>query len=278
MAQCKVCGKELQRGLAMHEKACASKGGVAVMDGPVPGQPRSERGRRRYEGRVVEPIDQIRMQPAGLKGAWCYALRPEGATIPDALILVPNGGAPDDDPKGRFGTNSAYFRERMQAKGHIYVGQKLTMQAVRQLVDILARNRQDEILFVEDEIANEQHTIENSDNPRDREIARRRKSQYQKRLEMLNQPFDPDALVAELDEIARAQRLSQIDPAILSVMKEYVGEQNEKIAMLAGRLNRRTAGPDPDMLSRPTRSQKMNVSSAQAINDFSDSKDFIDAD
>ena len=241
-------------------------------------EPRSERGRRRYAEQVLTPLDQIRMQPNGVTGAWAYFLRSDGATIRDALILAPNGGAPPaaDDPKGKFGTNASYFRERAQAKGLTYLGQRLDTRAVRLLVETLAKNRGDELLFVEDEIAEQDNILANAESAREREIAHKRKRQYQVRLDTLNQPFDPDALVAELDEISRAQRLANIDPNVLAVMREMVGEVNEKFAGMVTRFSTGKTSIDPEMAPTGVRTRRARGGAA-ASESFA-GVDFIDAD
>lgn len=237
-------------------------------------EPRSERGKRRYAEKVVEPIDQIRVPMGGITGAWCYWIRTDGATIADALILTPNGAG-----EGKFGANSAYFREKGQRKGRIYLGQSLTVEGVKRLVEVIAANRQDEILFTEDEIAEQDAILQNAESQRDREIAHKRKRQYNLRLQYLQQPFDPETLVAELNEIARAQRLAKLDPNILAVMKEMVGEVNDKMAAMvtrfaAGKSEIRESDPDlgtgPSIKHGPGRPRKVNADQVNA--------DFMDVD
>lgn len=214
-------------------------------------EPRSERGKRRYAGKVVEAIDEIRVpgneskRRGELEGAWCYFGRTDGATIRDALILSPNGAG-----EGRFGANAAHFREKARAKGRVYLGPRLTAEGVQWLVDTIAKNRDDEILFVEDEIAEQDIILANAESQTERAIAHKRKRQYQVRLETLNRPFDPDAMLDELNEIARAQRLAKIDPNVLSVMKEMVGEVNAKTAAMVARFQNGSSNPtesDPDL-------------------------------
>src|SRR3990172_1408837 len=206
--------------------------------------PRSERGRRARQPKVLTPLEQIRMRPGGITGPWGYYLRPDGATIRDALILYPNGGQPDTN---KFGVNAEYYRQRQAAKGFQYLGQSLTTEGVKLLVETLERNREDEILFREDEINECQHVINNSDRPEVRDGQRRRKDQFHVRLEMLRAPWDPDALVQELSDIARAQRLVNIDPNVLSVMREMIGEVNERTRELVKHFTKGKATQDPDV-------------------------------
>ena len=206
--------------------------------------PRSQRGRRARQPKVLTPLEQIRMRPGGITGPWGYYLRPDGATIRDALILYPNGGQPDTN---RFGINAEYYRQRQAAKGFHYLGQSLSSEGVRLLVETMERNRPDEVLFCEDEIAECQYTIKNSDRPEVRDGQRRRRDQFQARLDMLLAPWDPDALVQELNDIARAQRLAGIDPNVLAVMREMIGEVNERTRELVQHFAKGKATQDPDL-------------------------------
>mgnify|MGYP001596125551 CR=1 FL=1 len=110
MTTCNDCGKEFKDGRGLNLHALTHKGGtVAVAEKPIPGQQRSERGKRRYTEAVLTPLEQIRMQPMNITGAWCYFIRPDGATIRDALFVSPNGGIPDmDDPRlrAKYGTTT----------------------------------------------------------------------------------------------------------------------------------------------------------------------------
>lgn len=211
-----------------------------------PPTPRSKRGRRARPQTVLTPLEQIRMRPGTITGPWGYYLRPDGATIRDALILYPNGGKPDAN---RFGLNAEYYRQRQAAKGFQYLGQSLTTDSVRLLVDTMEANREDEILFCEDEIAECQHVIDNSDRPETRDGQRHRRNQFQVRLAMLLAPWDPDKLVEELNDIARAQRLANIDPNVLSVMREMIGEVNERTQELVKHFARGKATQDPDVVA-----------------------------
>lgn len=195
-------------------------------------EPRSERGRRMRTTQTLRPIDQIPIPPGGGNvegtGAWAYYLRTDGATISDTLVIYPNGGVPelpDRRMADRYGANAIYYRTRQASKGIEYVGQKLTEQGVKRLVEILADNREDEILFCEDELAGAQNVGDTSDRPEVRDQARKRERQFEARLAYLRQPLDPEALISELNDIARAQQLASIDPALLSVMRAEVSER-----------------------------------------------------
>lgn len=219
--------------------------------------PRSKRGQRYREAQVLEPIDQIRMAPGGVTGTWAYYLRPDGATIRDALVLCPNGGIPDIEDtrlRDRYGTGAADFRQRELRKGHIFLGSKLTPEAVGRLVHSMAANREDELLWCQEQLQDADTDIANSDRPEVRDQARRRKRQLQKRIDTMLAPFDADALLAELQDIAHAQMLASVDPNVLKVMRALVGEVNEKLAASVARFTTgKVSDPDPDMVGVPRR-------------------------
>lgn len=237
---CPDCGKPVGA-LAQHKPFCSARkeeAAVTVVEKLPEGvQIRSRRGRQRYQEAILRPIDQIPMPPGGgdieATGAWAYYLRPDGATITDALMLYPNGGIPDvDDPRlrARYGENHMYYRERQARKGFEFVGQTLTEAGIKRLIEILANNREDEILFCEDEIANCQQVVSGADRPEIRDQARKRRRQFEQRLEYLQQPLNPEELTEELNEIARAQMLAKVDPNVLRVMRSMIGEVNDRMA------------------------------------------------
>lgn len=258
MATCSKCGAEKDaRGIKAHEQHCG--GGVAVLDGPRPFEPRSQRGRRQHAMDVPRALDQIRINPhnrasADATGAWAYYLDPSGATIRDALILYPNGGIPEIDDKrrqGKFGTNAAYYRERQRAKGKEYLGPVLSAQAIKKLVETVYQNREDEILFCEDEIVNCDYTIANADKPEIRDQARRRRNQFARRLENLQQDLDPEAMANELEEIARAQEMASLDPKLLRVMQRQIGEMTENMKLALARFQAGRSVEGGVSMSRP---------------------------
>jgi len=196
----------------------------------------SDRGRRMRDVAVLRPIDQIPKAPGrdGIDtiGAWAYYLRLDGATITDILTIYPNGGVPDiDNPRlrARYGDNAEYYRERQRRRGLEYVGQTLTEAAMRRLVEIMANNLQDELTFLQEEVADARAIAKESDIPEVRNQGRRRLQQLERRIETLVQPFDPDELLAELNDIARAQQLAKVDPNVLRVMRAMIGEVNERV-------------------------------------------------
>lgn len=228
----------------------------------APFEPRSKRGKRQYTADALSPLEQVRVIPTTndftqTTNAWAYFIRPDGATIRDALIAQPNGGVPlnaDAKQRAKYGTNAAYYRERERAKGFEFVGPRLTEAGVRRLVEVIYANREDEILFCEDEVVNCQHTIENSDLPQVRDQARKRKAQFSRRLEYLKQDLDPEAMSKELNDIVQAQELANLDPKLLAAMRSMMNEKvsalEEKIAHFAkgregGAKQSRATGPSP---------------------------------
>src|SRR5574343_220177 len=119
-------------------------------------KPRSKRGQRARETSVLDAIDQIRMPPGGVTGTWAYYLRPDGATIRDTLVITPNGGIPDIEDaamRSRYGTGAPEFRRKEERKGHIFLGSKLTPDAVGKLGRSMGENREDEILWCQEQTA-----------------------------------------------------------------------------------------------------------------------------
>lgn len=190
--------------------------------------------RRQGRGTVLSALDQMRpsnVQGTPDKSAGAYYLRPEGATIADALIYYPNGAqlSREDDPKGRYSENASYYQERQRRKGFEYVGPTLTIAGAKRLVEILEANQGEEVERLEDEIALCEQTVKNTDRPDVRDHERRRKGQLQARLDRVRTPLDPDALVKQLEDIARAQRMASMPPQVLQVMREMLAEQGKSI-------------------------------------------------
>ena len=202
---------------------------MVTMEPPVL---RSKRATVDAAGEVLTSLKQIRVPAANggsTFGAWCYVLRLDGETLRDALILVPNGGdAPDVlDPRlrAKFATERSYYNERERSKGYEVLGSRLNSQNVRRIVEVLQANRPEAIAYCEDQIALCEYTVSTTGVEKDRQVASKRKAQFQKRLATVLAPFDPDELVAELDEIARAQRMSRMDAHTRAAVQEMIGAQ-----------------------------------------------------
>lgn len=198
--------------------------------------PRSKRGlaRRGFATRVPTPLEQIRPRPGGLTGGpAAYFIRPDGATIREALIIYPNG-APVISRNGRDRANSVYNRNRQEQKGYIYIGPTLSEDGVKQLVEVIARNRDDYILDLEEQIRDTEADIEESDRPEVRDNQRKRRVQLIKQLEIAKQPLDADKMYQELKEIAQAQKLASVAPGLREVIASIAGDvANQKLLALA---------------------------------------------
>lgn len=183
-------------------------------------------------GSYLTPLQQIRplnrdaeFQAETVNGPWAYYLRPEGITISDTLIRYPNGAQlpRNEDPRGRYSENAEYYQARQRRKGFIYVGPTLTPEGMKQLVEILERNKPEAVERLKDEIA--ECEVFQSDIPERRQQARTRRERLLLVLSRVEQPFDPDNLLAELAVIARAQRMAKVSPETLAVMQEMQESQ-----------------------------------------------------
>ena len=260
MATCPDCGETIKGNPNFHAKKHASS--VAVMERP---EPRSQRGRERRQAPVLTPLEQIRPLPSGTTGASAYYLRPGGATIRDVLIVYPNGGIPESaSPKmrARFGMNADEYRSKQRRKGFTYLGTRLDKNSVRLIVEEIAKNRQEAIWEMEDELDECERVIGGDGDPKWIPLYKQRRAAALKRKATLEAEWDPDKLVADLDEISRAQRLANVDPNIRAVMAEMIGEANEKMLAYFSDAKR-----DPHMVR----------GGGAEGEDFS-GRDFIDAD
>ncbi|MBK6410393.1 MAG: hypothetical protein IPI95_15605 [Flavobacteriales bacterium] len=213
---------------------------------PLTGKPYSRRGLRDkgLSNTDASPFQQVRRFRRHLtsndqaEGAYAYYLRPDGATISDVLIVCPNGGRPEIPPgtdqrtatrRRKLGTNAEYYRGRNAAKGFEYVGPKLTPEAIKRLVEILEENREDEIDFIDEKIAEAEELFKTSSDPAKRDLERDRISALNKRRMYLTQKLDVDAMVDELNRISRAHQLASLPPNVLQVMTAMIGEAEQKM-------------------------------------------------
>lgn len=229
--KCPDCNEEIKGNPNFHAKKHQSSVAVAERTGP-----RSAKFRGRGEGVTLTPMEQIRRIPHSgaddSTGAWCYYIRPGGKTLREVLGLSPNGGVPDTaNPKmrGRFGMNSELYQAKLRAKGFIPIGSKLDSRAMKMVVDEMTKNRQEGIWEMQDQIDECDQVIANSDRPDIRDLEKRKKAAAQKRLAMLEQEIDPEELLAELNEIARMQRMANVPASVLQVMREEIGAANAQL-------------------------------------------------
>lgn len=185
---------------------------------------RSKRGKQQF-GITARPtglLSQITPRQAealGLKETgMAYYVRPDGATLREVIILQPNGAPTKHD-------NGVEARERMRAKGYEYIGPVLTKEGVQRAVEVIKQNRDDYIMFLNEVIEDAEDVIANADEPTKRSGYRRRKAQAEALLEEAERPMDIDGMVAELEEIAKAQRLAVLPAEMREAMSELLGDQ-----------------------------------------------------
>ena len=213
---------------------------------PLTGKPYSRRGLRDkgLSNTDASPFQQVRRFRRHLtsndeaEGAYAYYLRPDGATISDVLIVCPNGGRPEIPPgtdqrtanrRRKLGTNAEYYRGRNAAKGFEYVGPKLTPEGIKRLVEILEENREDEIDYIDEKIAEAEESFRTTSDPQKRDLERDRVSALNKRRIYLTQKLDVEAMVDELNRISRAHQLASLPPNVLQVMTAMIGEAEQKM-------------------------------------------------
>lgn len=191
---------------------------------------------RNQRFRLETPLDQIPRiggyDDVTTESAHAYYVRLDGATIPDALTLYPNGGTPSFDhiadrkkrarAQENAGRNALYYRARQRKKGLVYIGERLTREGIEFLVKVIMLNRPYEIERVTEEIEGCERTLKNSESSKDREYARRRKEQLQHRLAMLRQEIDPKAMADEIDRAAEAIALSAMSPQMRAAVEHMI--------------------------------------------------------
>ncbi|MCR4339631.1 MAG: hypothetical protein NUW01_07065 [Gemmatimonadaceae bacterium] len=249
---------------------------VAVLDmPPVPPPSQRARYRRATDTVILKPLEQIRRAPQVVTCAGGYYLDPEGATIRDALHYYPNGAGPEDfgPADQKFAVDYDRHRARQAAKGFKWLGATLNAGAVRELVKTIAANRPDEVKQTEYEIENCEHTIRHSVDATQRAVAQRRYEQFKRRLELLMAPIDADALIAELDAIAKAQRLAKIAPELRAVLMEMMDDSAQKLITQLGTRERVT---DPELGISPGPAAKHNPNWTGVSTSGFDGKDFVD--
>ncbi|TXH57199.1 MAG: hypothetical protein E6Q97_04685 [Desulfurellales bacterium] len=223
---------------------------------PLTGKPYSRRGRREAGIREVTPLQQFRRWDDHLTtntirdSAYAYYLRPDGATVADILVICPNGGTPtiEGDARARrrkrlIGSNAGYFRDRQQAKGFIYIGQQLTREGILKMVEIMEENQPDEILWVDEQIAMAQVTLRTDPRHDHQNLAQERISRLNAVRERLTTKLDVDAIVKEMNLIAEAQRLANLPPEILAVMRQMRDDaENNALARMIEIMSPKSGG------------------------------------
>ena len=96
-------------------------------------------------------------------------------------------------------------------------------------MEILGENREDEIDFIDEKIAEAEELFKTSSDPAKRDLERDRISALNKRRMYLTQKLDVDAMVDELNRISRAHQLASLPPNVLQVMTAMIGEAEQKM-------------------------------------------------
>ena len=185
----------------------------------------------------MSALEQIRRSPTVTNGAGAYYLDKDGATIRQALIYYPNGATAAE--VGKYGENSDYYHARQARKGFKYLGATLGPAAIRELVDVIVTNRPDEIKITQYKMDECDYTLRHSGVQREREIAAKRRQQFKRRLELLTQKIDVDALIQELTEIGEAQTIARLDGPTRKAMELLLRKQNERVLGIVSQLQKR---------------------------------------
>lgn len=228
------CQENPKRAAADHKLEQSRLDPVA---GPIV---RSRRGKRRLGvDRAPTVLEEIRDRPGGmLGGPAAYFINPEGATIREALIINPNGA-----PVVKNGTdraNARYYQDRARDKGHEYIGPNLTIEGVRRLVEVINSNRYDYLLDIKEQMQDCEQTILESDRPDVRDNARKRRGQLERLVEIASRDIDPEAVVAELNDVLKAMKLAALSPSQREAITIMMGEQvDTKIQSLIARMERK---------------------------------------
>lgn len=222
----------------------AVKRGNAASSTHPDGSPviRSKRGsERRLGSKDPTPLEEIRPRPGGMRGGpAAYFIRPDGASVREALIIYPNG-APVFDSQGRDRANSESVQARQARRGRTYIGPQLTFDGVRKLVEVVNGNKEDYILDLREQIADAEYTNKTSDDPQLKQQARRRVEQLSRNLRVALRDIDPDAIVSELEDILKAQKLAALTPSMREAITMIAGEEiSEKMQKLIAKMEGKT--------------------------------------
>lgn len=220
--------------------------GTSVPIHPLTGKPYSKKGMRDrgLSDRDASPFEQVRRFNRHMGGetiaetSYAYYLRPEGATISDILVVSPNGARQDIPPgtdqrvakrRRALSTNAEYYRGRESRKGHIYIGPKLTEEGIKMLVEIMERNRGDEIDYIDEQIAEAEDAFKNEPRRDHQSLHRARITALLKRRSYLTQRLNVEEMVEELRATAKVQQLASLPPEVLNVMRSLIGEAETRM-------------------------------------------------
>jgi hypothetical protein len=204
--------------------------GKAVLEVTEP--VRSKRGAqmRGSTGGAVSVLEQISPRPGGpVGGPAAYYVRKDGATIREALVVQPNGAPIKGD-------DGEYEQRRALKDGMVYIGPALTIEGIQLLIQTLAENRDDYILFLKEEIEATDLDAKTSDEPKTRAYQRARCERFRALLKQAEMPLDGEALYSELQSISQAQELASLPKNVREVMLRTVGQVNGRVQEIASQL------------------------------------------
>jgi len=159
------------------------------------------------------------------------------------LVCYPNGAPMLRN--GRDRGNSALYQSRQAAKGFEYIGPSLTPSGVKRLAEVIAGERQDYILYLEEEITSAEQTIREADKPEVRDQARTRRGQLTRQQNFYAKPLDIDGMIAELDDMMKAQKLAALSPAQREAFSVMFDEQvSGRVADLVNKMEGKSSTSD----------------------------------
>ena len=187
---------------------------------------RSIRGRKRTGvNHAPNTLDDIRPRPGGMRGGpAAYFIRPDGATIREALIIAPSG-APVLARNGEDRANAEAVQARALRKGFVYVGPQLTFDGVEKLVAVIESNKADYILDLREQMQDADNNRKNLDVPEERRLHTTRFRKLTALLAAAQQPIDGPKIVKELNEILQAQKLAAISPDMREAIIALTGQE-----------------------------------------------------
>jgi hypothetical protein len=202
--------------------------------GPVT---RSKRGLKRQGiDRAPTVLEEIRDRPGGIKdGPAAFFIRPDGATIREALVINPNGAPVVKNGTDRGGSRMA--QERAAKKGFEYIGPQLTSDGLRRLIQVIEANKYDYLLDLKEQIDDCEKTIKETETPSVRDNARKRRAQIERLIAIASRDIHPDQVMKELDEIMKAQKLAALSSAQREAITILLGDEvGDRIKSLASRM------------------------------------------
>lgn len=226
---------------AEHDKARED----SLHDPKVGPTVRSRRGlKRQGVDRAPTVLEEIRDRPGGMMGGpAAYFIRPDGASIREALVIYPNGAPVIRN--GRDRANSRYAQDRQKNKGFEYIGPTLTVEGIRRLIEVIKGNQYDYLLDLKEQIQECEYTIANSDRPEVRDNARKRRGQLERLVEIARREVEPEKIAAEMDDILKAMKLAALSPSQREAITIMMGgEVDARLQTLIGRMEKKVSQSD----------------------------------